>query len=544
LDSQASNDVHEALDSDDKAISRGDLCMTTTSSQTAGDRNEQQVMPLHLAATSSSFSGQKTLDDLRDSLVRCIRADELLHWFGRLLRVDEGDIYHLSKPTESIHDFMSHSWHAPAWGKICTLTLYYKGKAMAAAGCKSAAAGALAWPVGALDSGPELAGLASITCGMLGMLAVMVWWPCKGTVFLDKACIKQGDDVAKRRGIMHLGVILRHSRNMVVLWDSTYFSRLWCAFEIAARVKIAEQAEEGFGGLTVIPSIYGGIAVTGCVGNFVEITMARSFTIAMSGSSATPAKDYALEDAIRSGVVVAVAAFLVFTPLAPGIHRQMRSITQTTKQLEAFSIKNAECFCCAHNHRHPETGVKLPCDRKPIEASVKQWFGSMEEFDHHVPKLVQPYIVNTAIVPYHYVVFVAFPDLFEAMGIFSWWVHSGKTMDGLYMVCYKLMTAFVYLPFCCFFVMQLYSLIPDHHNQGVLVRSVTMTVTTAAIAAMCGIVSLGERLALVFLGPWYGLLPVVIVYGVPVFLIYHRYAYSQKSYANLRPRLTLGAALG
>merc|ERR1712176_207867 len=65
------------------------------------------------------------------------------------------------------------------------------------------------------------------------VLTLFIWQP-RTRVFLDKICIHQTDKVKKRLGIDSIGGFLRNSSEMLLLWDSTYFSRLWCTFELAA----------------------------------------------------------------------------------------------------------------------------------------------------------------------------------------------------------------------------------------------------------------------------------------------------------------------
>lgn len=54
---------------------------------------------------------------------------------------------------------------------------------------------------------------------------------------LAKACIRQDNELMKREGILNLGCSLGSSQAMVILWDASYFTRLWCVFEIAVFMK-------------------------------------------------------------------------------------------------------------------------------------------------------------------------------------------------------------------------------------------------------------------------------------------------------------------
>ena len=46
-------------------------------------------------------------------------------------------------------------------------------------------------------------------------------------MFLDRICINQVDQAMKAEGVLNMGAILKHSDSMLVLWDTTFASRLW-----------------------------------------------------------------------------------------------------------------------------------------------------------------------------------------------------------------------------------------------------------------------------------------------------------------------------
>ena len=57
-----------------------------------------------------------------------------------------------------------------------------------------------------------------------------------------------------------LSFILHRSRNMLLMCDETYFTRMWCVFELAARLR-----QDGNRPVNVLCSGYGAMAVQGCV---------------------------------------------------------------------------------------------------------------------------------------------------------------------------------------------------------------------------------------------------------------------------------------
>ena len=44
----------------------------------------------------------------------------------------------------------------------------------------------------------------------------------------------------------------------------------------------------------------------------------------------------------------------------------MHDVHQLPDQLQNFRLQEAQCFCCSHHHRHPETGQELICDRELV----------------------------------------------------------------------------------------------------------------------------------------------------------------------------------
>jgi len=57
----------------------------------------------------------------------------------------------------------------------------------------------------------------------------------------------------------------------------------------------------------------------------------------------------------------------------------MTKLYQLPQQLLHFQVQEAECFCCSNNHKHPETGKELPCDRKLVFSALQKWFGDVND---------------------------------------------------------------------------------------------------------------------------------------------------------------------
>ena len=58
-------------------------------------------------------------------------------------------------------------------------------------------------------------------------------WRPRTQVFLDVACVEQVDPNLKTQGLMSMGAFLKASKSLVIFWDTSFVSRLWCLFEMA-----------------------------------------------------------------------------------------------------------------------------------------------------------------------------------------------------------------------------------------------------------------------------------------------------------------------
>merc|ERR1740130_30394 len=75
--------------------------------------------------------------------------------------------------------------------------------------------------------------------GVAVHFAVLFFKQPSDLVFLDKVCIHQTDLEKKQKGIDGLGGFLKRSKNVLVLWDASYFTRLWCTLEMAAALNLS-----------------------------------------------------------------------------------------------------------------------------------------------------------------------------------------------------------------------------------------------------------------------------------------------------------------
>ena len=57
----------------------------------------------------------------------------------------------------------------------------------------------------------------------------------------------------------------------------------------------------------------------------------------------------------------------------------MKDIESLRLQLSSFSIEQSKCYCCSISHQDPTTGLRIPCDREVIFATLQEWYGQKDE---------------------------------------------------------------------------------------------------------------------------------------------------------------------
>jgi len=189
-----------------------------------------------------------------------------------------------------------------------------------------------------------------------------MFWQPRAHVFLDKVCIHQTDAEKKQRGVDGLAGFLNHSEEILVLWDRTYFTRLWCTFEIAAYVYLHGSDLHN----RVVPIIRGYSTILVVVAVFAVnvIAMLSTYMPLLSG---------AME--ITSGLVFAVWV----VHMTRNFTRQRLDLRT---QMVGFRCDEASCFCCSMQHVMPDTKAPIKCDRIVIYGAIRSWFtGGLEEFE-------------------------------------------------------------------------------------------------------------------------------------------------------------------
>eukprot|EP00931_Biecheleriopsis_adriatica_P117575 TRINITY_DN93076_c0_g1_i1.p1 TRINITY_DN93076_c0_g1~~TRINITY_DN93076_c0_g1_i1.p1 ORF type:complete len:544 (+),score=91.52 TRINITY_DN93076_c0_g1_i1:24-1655(+) len=312
----------------------------------------------------------------------------------------------------AIDIFVSHSWQAPWFQKYIALTCYFNGPAAVFLGvCASAAWITMAecrlaerlfpW----LATGTASAQLLLQVIIIMACLAVLFFWQHllnvtgipTASVFLDKVCIHQSDAEKKKRGITSIGGIIARSKTLLVAWDYSYFSRLWCPYEIAA-FNFANPD----GKIVVLPVETGRVIASLSAAGIVQalgISLLHFFF-------RRPDEHFKAR--------LAFYVFMLFPYLVVSIVQQAntRRLADLEATVSRYSVKNAESFCCSNGHVHPETGTPLPCDRDMVFEAIADWQGrgeleaGLEAFDKLVRQLCRQTIeenLGHCGVPYRFV---------------------------------------------------------------------------------------------------------------------------------------------
>eukprot|EP00927_Polykrikos_kofoidii_P067358 TRINITY_DN6285_c0_g1_i2.p1 TRINITY_DN6285_c0_g1~~TRINITY_DN6285_c0_g1_i2.p1 ORF type:complete len:634 (+),score=63.19 TRINITY_DN6285_c0_g1_i2:88-1989(+) len=276
-----------------------------------------------------------------------------------------------SRAVLSIHEFWSHSWRASAWLKAVVLLLEYNLFAATTAGTSAAFVDSALVAAGVLPYGAHVS-----LMGALFFVLTLLCWHSRRRVFLDKISISQTHEKTKLDGVLGLGAFLKASNSLLVLLDSTYMTRLWCVFELAAFSKLRERHPDKVVRFAPLP--FGSTFVA----LFIFHTITASFRLFEANAFAL--KLYDLPPHRLLNLVMVLPTVVIFWPVFHILRSYQDVLKELKAQLGGFSLHASNCYCCAVGHVDPETHARLNCDREAVEACIDAWFGSVKDFDAFV----------------------------------------------------------------------------------------------------------------------------------------------------------------
>ena len=329
-----------------------------------------EILQMELAlGTANAMSAMEVKDP---ELLRATLSSSALRCCGRALHQDfRGDLHHKSFRTDGLDCFWSHSWHGNSWQKILLLMVVYNGRAALIAGNLAAALGMTLFYLDLLPCYSQRYMSLEIDYGPWGFVfgcsatfCMLLAWQSGSKIFLDRICIHQVDEERKMEGIRSLGGLLRHSRSMLVLWDSTYPTRLWTVFELAAFLKSHDNESQ----LLIRPTILGPMAMAVFV--YVALLFAGQLVVSFQD-----AVEYSLQQ--MSMFLFVCVAFMHL------LRVYLEWVENCWLQLRSFSLAETTTYCCSSDHKD-ESGNSTACDREILLECVRMWFGSAEEFERCV----------------------------------------------------------------------------------------------------------------------------------------------------------------
>lgn len=329
-------------------------------------------------------SGRRLMLDVPPGLLRGVRLEAALgkfgvHWLGSTTggvgAAGAGAEYELSEEVTELDDFVSHDWGTPGWLKFLALCSEFNtGPAFVAAALVCAVAAALeSNQIGCLPlplmsdsrwySAPT--GCWAMVFGSVAYVVVFMFYQrlrqlaCRRPriIFVDKLCIDQTDERRKTEGILAIAGFLQHSDRLLVLWSPRYFTRIWCVYEVASWLYLEKDVGQG---VRFVP-----VALSSCL---------LCYTVGSLPLHLATMWAMQLQETACQLAAIAVAMFLSMAAPVYFARRLVRDLQLLPLQLQNFSSRDAQCFCCQCGHQHPYTGKKLSCDRRLILKALQEWF--------------------------------------------------------------------------------------------------------------------------------------------------------------------------
>lgn len=262
--------------------------------------------------------------------------------------------------------------------KVLTLLVQYNGLASILLGTFAAFVMLLLFSLGHLPiyerpsyNGEEGASLWSLAVGLLVSIVSFTSWKSRQQVFLDRICINHEDADMKTEAIFSLAGMLKASKELLVLWDTSWSDRLWCLFEMAAFLK-SKNAENSRRVLIIRPTTVGPCSIAALLTTWSS----------MFGLSMFPLSGFGALLLAMSGFWAIVAFRGYFS-----------AVEILEEKLNCTSFDSVRSACCDTQHVD-EHGNQLLCDREVLNQCVAIWFGSTQAFEDFLRTEVSQTVVR------------------------------------------------------------------------------------------------------------------------------------------------------
>lgn len=461
------------------------LTKVNNASMVSGHEEERRsdIELLSMARTMIMQPLSTTL--VHDSLQRGTPPCSILAHWGKQLRMTSGgigaagskaddELYAMSRQVPVIDGFLSHSWHGSWLLKYLVLLFHFNSWPAAAVLLTCGLVMSLSETEAELLLGNSTqpwmmwtnftVGDGSQSCpataqyrffampfGMLLWLFVLFnwhwvpkWCPRLGPfIFFDKVCIHQTQPELKEAGIKSIGGILQNSQELLLAWDSSYFQRLWCTYELSAflhkKHKLRDDSHDAQmprqrPRIIVIPVQLGGVVFAVLLGNtFVCVFawmqavsnefMPYSVRFDPYGSAGDNPWGFIAWELVRLCPLMIAARW---------VRKYLRHFAKMDKQITSFRVNAAKCFCCTVNHINPENGQRMSCDRILVEDGIANLFSSnvnrskqqaLAEFEtdvrYNVRRAMKFSLGKKSHIPYKFAVLLGIPFFLSELDFVS-----------------------------------------------------------------------------------------------------------------------------
>jgi hypothetical protein len=287
--------------------------------------------------------------------------------------------------------FVSHSWKAAWWKRALGLMWICHALIAAVVSCAAALVATLClvfWHDWTGNIWDDFVGFLPLGCGLVASMSFLfvliltqghnfICSTRRQSFFFDRCCIHQTDERKKVRGIMAIGRFLKFSKGMVVLWDPTYFTRMWCVFELAtfamahSGIRASDNTKAGQKGslnvdlmvkemkrrIRIVPLHF-------VIHRLTSLTVIFLMSCVLCAAHFCGLRQHFELVTIALFLTIHVLSALVVSAHERSMHKESR------RQLETFDIRNAT--------------VTFESDREFILDHVRALWGDEDTFNHFV----------------------------------------------------------------------------------------------------------------------------------------------------------------
>ena len=415
--------------------------------------------------------GQPNRELTRDiecpSMLRTVTARTVLRGFGRVFRSQGIDkAFALSQECEKLGYFISHSWSASWLSKFITLAFHFNFWFAVVVSLVFIGTFLVVglvcvhhstWNTIRDSVNPSLIfvaiGFLTFVPALLFGSEMMSCIPFRSSnrtrCFLDKCCINQTDPVLKRRGIEALGGFLARSEVLLILWSPDYFMRLWCAYEVAVYMSLAEDGMKRRVVMIPLELVHFAMLVFG-LDLIIQVVSVNFF---FQGPDGMP------EWATQVTAIAIASLFAAFSYFFA--YRWQMDQAFLRKQLADFSLSQVECsdpsdrplvlrdiaqrYSTLEKSTSATRSVATSEDQAPTRepspypsrqtSSVLPPSSSagLRAFEEYVRTNLQEPIekalgTHHCVLPYKFLLTMSLPAVWAALGLMCYWILKAKGM--------------------------------------------------------------------------------------------------------------------